>query len=95
MSTHVARGVHRRCLVCQWSIEQDHEEALAMELGALPDYFDGAAMLQAIQADELANAIENDHDFVVLVAPGLNPNETQPPFPIVEAIEGDELEEVP
>jgi len=79
--THLLSGKHRRCPICRWVIEQDHDEALAMNAGQLPPEFDAEQVAAEVEADDSIHEQLNDNDLVFFVDPRRTPNDTIPYTP--------------
>lgn len=76
--SHLLEGRIRRCPMCQWVIDQDYDEAVAMNGGRLPDEF-GFELIAAAAAQDSADRSLNDNDLVFFIDPrNQGPNDTLP-----------------
>jgi hypothetical protein len=71
--THVSENKTHACPVCQWVIEQDHDEAIAMHAGSLPEEYDAERIAKTVESDRIDFELSSDCDFVIV-----GPNDTLP-----------------
>lgn len=83
VSTHYGDERFRRCPICQNLIDLDHDEAVSMDFGILPNEFDAEAIAAEVEAEKVMAELRGDCDFFVAAAErkvhrGGSPTDTNP-----------------